>query len=474
MNLSLRRLIVLAVLTVASLAAPAAASAAPLDLAGFTLSSPLYFVNENAGSAVITVNRLNTSMDAQIRYIALPITAERDIDFTAVKGMLDFPAGQASATFSIPIVDHGVPGLPKTISVSLFGPSPIGLGIPSTAILTILNNDPLTTGIANPLNPLALPTPPPPTDPLTGATAFVDPNSIAANAARQYRNSQPTWSHALDVIAQQPGVQRYGNWTGPNPGIQVSQYLARASVLQPGTVPELSTYYVVDSKRVRAVGCGHYVDPPWRQNAYHHWISSLASGIGSYRAIVFLEMDSLITTGCLSRHGLAIRLAELHGAIDVLSQLPRAVVYLDAGAGDAVPAAETARMLMRAGVSKIQGFFVNSTHFDWTSHEIRYGRQISRLTGGKHFVVNTAENGRGPLVPSSRVKYGNEILCNPPGRGLGPVPSFSTGSPNVDAFAWIAYPGRSGGQCRPGAPPTGAFWPQLAVELVHNANFAVR
>jgi endoglucanase len=472
---SVRRLILLATLVVAALAAPSAASAAPLlDLTGFTLSSPLYFVNENQGAAVITVNRLNTSMEAQIRYLALPITAERDIDFAPVKGMIDFLPGQSSATFSVPIVDHGVPGLPKTVSVSLFGPSPIGLGIPSTAILTILNNDPMPTGTTNPANPLSLPTPPPPTDPLTGATPFVDPNSIAANAARQYRGSHPAWAQAMDVIAGQPGVQRYGNWTGPNPGIQVSQYLARASVLQPGTVPEISTYYVVDSKRVRRVGCGHYSDPAWRQNAYHRWIASLASGITSNRVIVFLEMDSLITTGCLSHHGVAVRLAELHDAVNILSQLPRAVVYLDAGAGDAVPAAKTASMLRRAGVSQIQGFFVNSTHFDWTSHEIRYGRQISSLTGGKHFVVNTAENGRGPLVPRSRVKYGNEILCDPPGRGLGPVPSFNTGSPNVDAFAWIAYPGRSGGQCRPGAPPTGVFWPQLAVDLVRHADFSIR
>ena len=472
---SLRRLILLAVLVVASLAAPGAASAAPLlDLTGFTLSSPLYFVNENAGAAVITVNRLDTLMEAQVRYIALPITAEKNIDFAPVKGMIDFLPGQASATFEVPIVDHGVPGLPKTISVSLFGPSPIGLGIPSTAILTILNNDTAPTVSRSPLNPLALLTPPPPTDPLTGATPFVDPQSLAANAARQYQGSSPAWAQALDVIARQPAVQRYGNWTGPNPGIQVSQYLARASVLEPGTVPEISTYYVVDSKRVQAAGCGHYADPAWRQNAYHRWISSLASGISSYRVIVFLEMDSLITTGCLSHHGVAVRLAELHDAVNVLSQLPRAVVYLDAGAGDAVSAAKTASMLRRAGVSEIQGFFVNSTHFDWTSHEIRYGEQISRLTGGKHFVVNTAENGRGPLHPRSRVKDGNEILCDPPGRGLGPLPTFTTGASNVDAFAWIAYPGRSGGACRPGAPPTGVFWPALAVQLVHNADFAVR
>jgi len=125
-------------------------------------------------------------------------------------------------------------------------------------------------------------------------------------------------------------------------------------------------------------------------------------------------------------------------------------------------------------VAKIQGFFLNSTHFDWTTKEIRYGEEISRLTGGKHFVVNTAENGRGPLVPENRVKNGNEVLCNPQNLGLGPVPTADTGFRNVDAFAWIANPGKSGGQCRPGAPKTGNFWLALALELVRNANYRVR
>lgn len=469
----LRRLIPLAAFVVAALAAPTVSSAAVLDLTGFHLTSPLLFVNENAGSAVITVERTDILMEAQIRYIALPITAEKNVDFTPVKGMINFLAGQASATFQIPIVDHGLPGLPKTVNVALFGPSPIGLGIPSSAVLTILNNDPAPTILKTPANPLALTTPPPVSAPLLGARPFVDPGSLAANAVRDYRRKHPAWSKALKVIAREPNVMRYGNWTGPDPGIQVSQYLARASVLQPGTVPEISTYWVVDQKLTHP-HCGHYADSAARQAKYHRWVESLASGIGSSRVIVFLEMDSLITVGCLSHHGLAVRLHELHDAINILSQLPRAVVYLDAGAADAVPAAQTASMLRRAGVSEIQGFFVNSTHFDWTSRDIQYGEHISRLTGGKHFVVNTAENGRGPLVPPDRRENGNEILCNPSGRGLGPLPTFKTGYRNVDAFAWIAYPGRSGGQCRPGAPPTGVFWPQWAVQLVRNADFSVR
>jgi endoglucanase len=177
---------------------------------------------------------------------------------------------------------------------------------------------------------------------------------------------------------------------------------------------------------------------------------------------------------CLSRHGRAVRLHELRDAINTLSKVPRLVVYLDAGAADALSAVRTARLLREAGVAKIQGFFLNSTHFDWTLNEIRYGEVVSRLTGGKHFVVNTAENGQGPLRPRNRVRYGNEVLCDPPGRGLGPKPTFRTGFPKVDAFAWLADPGRSGGQCRPGAPPTGYFWPKLALDLVRNADYGVR
>ena len=53
------------------------------------------------------------------------------------------------------------------------------------------------------------------------------------------------------------------------------------------------------------------------------------------------------------------------------------------------------------------------------------------------------------------MKDGNEVLCNPPGRGLGPKPTTDTGFPNVDAFAWLDNPGGSSGACVPGAPPAG-------------------
>jgi endoglucanase len=442
-----------------ALASSGTASAARFDVRGFHLTSSRLFVNEGAGDAVVTVERSDTSRPAQVRYITIGLTAQAPFDYRPVKSMLSFDAGQSAASFRVPIIDHGIEGLPLTIAVSLFGPSPIGMSEPSHAVLTILNNDPVTD--LNPKDPLNLLGATVRTDPLAGASFFVDPYSEAAHAARR--------DPALSVIASQPGAGRFGAFSYPNAAIAVSHYLARAAVEQPGTIPMLTTYRLV------AGHCGHWADPPSTQRAYQHFMERFARGIGSYRAVLFLEQDALITIGCLSHWGTTVRMAELRDAIDILTaDCPHLVIYLDAGAADALPVPEAARLLRRAGVAKIQGFFLDSTHFDWTSREIRYGERISRRIGGKHFVVSTGESGRGPLVPPDRVHNGNEVLCNPPGRGLGPKPTTDTGYRRVDAFAWLDNPGGSSGACVPGAPPGGVYWPQYALMLIHNADFAVR
>jgi endoglucanase len=467
------RLIFLPLTLFCSLLAPAGAHAdAAQDPAGFHLDSSSLYVHENAGQAVITISRSDTSKDAQIRYITLgdgvpcgpsQCTAVDPTDFSSVKGMLDFPVGVASETFSVPVVDHGVQTVPKTIQVSLFGPSPIGLASPSKAVLTILNDDPAP--VRDPNNPLGLSVAPTGGNPLSGATFFVDPESEPAHAAKQ----DPT----LGVIARQPGTARFGKFSfGSNgvPDIQtaVSRYLARAAVTTPGSVPLLATYRILHGL------CGHASDSPADVASYHDFIEGFAQGIGSYRAVLFLEMDSLITMPCLSRHGQAVREQELRDAINILTATcPHLVIYLDSGAADALHARDAARFLRASGVAKIQGFFLNATHFDWTKNEIRYGEQISRMTGGKHFVVNTGENGLGPKRPRDIVHQGMEVLCNPPA-GLGPLPTANTGFRNVDMFAWTSNPGESGGACVPGAPPTGQYWPAYAKMLVRRADFKVR
>ncbi len=124
------------------------------------------------------------------------------------------------------------------------GPDPDGLR-PTAAPSAVL---------ARAGNPLALSTAPPASDPLRGAHAFVDrEGGLAAVAARRLRHSHPRQARLLHVIAREPDTGRWGNWTAASDvGPQVSAYLARAAAESPGSVPELSTYWIVDPT----------VDPP--------------------------------------------------------------------------------------------------------------------------------------------------------------------------------------------------------------------
>ncbi|MGO9960487.1 MAG: glycoside hydrolase family 6 protein [Solirubrobacteraceae bacterium] len=83
-------------------------------------------------------------------------------------------------------------------------------------------------------------------------------------------------------------------------------------------------------------------------------------------------------------------------------------------------------------------------------------------------VVNTATNGRGPLLTPEPVTEGIEDLCNAPGRGMGPPPTTDTGFRDVDAFLWTGVPGNSSGSCG-GGPPSGWFWPARALALAARA-----
>ena len=102
-------------------------------------------------------------------------------------------------------------------------------------------------------------------------------------------------------------------------------------------------------------------------------------------------------------------------------------------------------MLNAVGVRSIRGFYTNDTHLNWTIDEIHWGEKVSALTGGSHFIINTADNGRGPKKNPHPVVQGNEDLRNPPGRGAGPPTTTQTGFPLVDAFMWVHVPRRAAG-----------------------------
>jgi endoglucanase len=460
----MRRLVTLAaIVTFGHLVLAGAASAT------VQLSSTSYTASDRQSSISIEVTRTPPLTGGEyVFYGTRRGYSEPGVDYQNVHGVLRLAPGQASGSFTIPVIPQHFNGPPATVGIFVNGSWPQGLGQVTDARLTILRNAPLDPH--NAANPLALGQPPPSGNPLGGVRLYADRwDSPAALAASSYRRSNPARARALGVIANQPWAARFGAWNGADPSRAVAMSLEHAYQHDPGAVPMLATYRIVPQQCER----GGRPDSPGEQASYKRWMDGFSRGIGGFRAVLFLELDSLITTPCLTPKALDVRLSELHYAITTLQSNPHLVVYVDAGAADALPWREAAKLLKREGVQQAQGFFLNSTHYDWTTTEISYGQKISRALGGVHFVVNTGDNGRGPLRPKDVAHQGNEVLCNPPGRGLGPRATTSTGYSGVDAFAWTTNPGESGGACVRGAPPTGVYWPAYAVGLVARANYDV-
>jgi hypothetical protein len=113
-------------------------------------SSAIYSVNENGGSATITVTRTGGSSGAVgVSYATSNGSASAGTDYTAASGILSWPNGDTSArTFTVPINNDGVNESNETVNLALSNPTGgATLGLPSTAVLNIANDDPVPAGV---------------------------------------------------------------------------------------------------------------------------------------------------------------------------------------------------------------------------------------------------------------------------------------------------------------------------------------
>lgn len=264
---------------------------------------------------------------------------------------------------------------------------------------------------------------------------------------------------------------------------------------------------------------------------YRAWIDGFAAGIGDRKAVVVLEPDGLgvipwyttlegrleqcqppeydpATTG---RDAAAERFEMLNYAVDRLAQQPNTVTYLDGTNPAWLAVGEISDRLVKAGVERADGFFLNASNYLLTENNVSYGTWISQCiaygtqvvpgdftncgnqywNGGPandwtgvalshqgiwsptatdpalntagiesrfdlilgdvqpttHFVIDTSRNGQGPWAAPAGVYPDAETWCNPPDRGLGLRPTTDTGNELVDALLWIKIPGESDGQC---------------------------
>lgn len=297
-------------------------------------------------------------------------------------------------------------------------------------------------------------------NPLFGLSFFVDHREPSWHQWRRYRSrGNRRRAGLMWKVAREPKFKWYGRFTRPI-GAVVGRVLeqARAS----GEVPLMAVL------RHRGWHCGNGYRAGGRAEdaATRAWYRAFAAAVGSARVVIAFEPDSLGTLDCLARSRRMERLDTLRYGVEVLSKLPNATVYLEAGASDWEPARRTASQLRYIGIDKVRGFMLNVTHYDWTARNIRHGLKISRLTGGKPFIVSTAFNGRGPVHYRTRVagrKRRINVWCHPLRRGLGVAPTTQTNQPKVDAYMWIGRPGYSGGSCNGGPLPVGKWWAKRAL-----------
>ena len=129
---------------------PLAVAAAPGTL---QFSAATYSVAENGGNATITVTRTGGSAGAVgVSFATSNGTATAPADYTAVTQTVSFANGDtANKTVSIPIVNDTSVEPNETVNLALTSPTGgATLGSPSTAVLTITDNDGGTTLSASP------------------------------------------------------------------------------------------------------------------------------------------------------------------------------------------------------------------------------------------------------------------------------------------------------------------------------------
>jgi len=303
-------------------------------------------------------------------------------------------------------------------------------------------------------------------NPLLGAKLFVDRMEPAYAQWRRWRGAgQANKATTIWRLAREPRFRWFGRFTRPRMKKKVRGFLDRVQCDQPGALPLMVVM------RHQGRNCdGGYLAGGVREDARtRRWYRDFAQAVGGARVVIAFEPDSLGTIDCLAPHRRDDRIRMLRYGVDVLSELPNATIYLEAGASDWEPAAKTAKQLRRIGIRKVRGFMLNATHHDWTAANVRHGLDISRRVGGKPFIVNTSYNGRGPLhyrrwIDRGRHKWRRiNVWCHPGLRGLGPPPTTATSHPRVDAYMYVNRPGYSAGACNGGPLPVGAWWPERAL-----------
>lgn len=253
----------------------------------------------------------------------------------------------------------------------------------------------------------------------------------------------------LGKLALRPRIQFFGAWMPENNvGRTVSNYISVTQAGNPDTLVQIAIFRLwpegEEALHKRLTGKD--------QAAYRRWTDNVAAAIGDSRVAMILEPDLAVA---LNGWKPAVRMRLARYAAKKFSALPRTTVYLCASDADWLSEPRAVRMLKAAGVRYTRGFALGATHYWSVDENVKYGRRlVQRLARSgikdKHFVIDTADNGR-PFTWKwyhDRYRgqdYDNAKVCKSrSGRHcvtLGIPPTVQTADPAVvDAYLWFGRP----------------------------------
>lgn len=356
---------------------------------------------------------------------------------------------------------------------------------------------------------------------LPGSDLYLNPWSTTLEAAQELTGQARVDAQLLGSI---PSADWFTTGTPAEVEAAVDAVVTAASAQ--GRMPVLVAYNL-PFRDCAQYSAGGALDTA----AYTAWIDGFAAGIGDRPATVILEPDGLgIIPHYVTLDGVAEwcqpaeldpataaseRYVQLNHAVDALGALAATSVYLDGTGSSWLNVGEISDRLLKAGVERADGFFLNASNYQFTTNSTYFGTWISKCiafvtqkggsfgecgnqywNGGPatnwqgtamspygewsadaadpalntagvdsryasqlgdaqpttRFVIDTSRNGLGPWDYPEGVYPSPEDWCNPPDRGLGLRPDTTTGVPLVDAYLWIKVPGESDGKCYRGTP----------------------
>jgi hypothetical protein len=172
-----------------------------------SLSSATYSVPENGGTVTVTVNRTSGTVGAvSVDYMLANGTATggatcgAGVDYVNTGGTVNFVEGQSSQTFTVQICDDAVFEGNETFTVTLTNPSGGAiLGTPSSATVTIIENDPMPVVPSFSINDVTIVEGDAGMSTAIFTVTLTNPNAVASTV--QYATANGTATAGTDYVA---------------------------------------------------------------------------------------------------------------------------------------------------------------------------------------------------------------------------------------------------------------------------------